>query len=102
MTNLTKKRLTLLCVAAAGTLFVLAFYYNNPWIGLIGAFFDWLPLPTGWMKYTDSGGKIPWLHVILTLIAYAFFIGWFFNDILRVPFLIVWIWAVLAGADISS
>ncbi len=98
--NITKKRLTLLCVAVAGTLFVIGFYLNNPWIALIGAFFDWLPLPTGWMRYTE-GGKPPYIHIALTLIAYAFFVGWFFWDILRVPFFIVWIWAVLAGADIS-
>ena len=98
--NIGKKQLTLICVAIAGTFFVIAFYINNPWLAIIGAFFDWLPLPTGWMRFTKAS-KIPLLHIVLTLISYGFFIGWFFLPFLRVPFLIVWIWAVLAGADIS-
>jgi hypothetical protein len=99
---MTKKRLTLLCVAIAGLVFLPAAILNKPYYGLIAAFFDWLPLLTGWMKFSDSG-KMPVLHVTLTVIAYVFFIVWLFvpqSNFARFSFIMIWFLAVLSGADI--
>lgn len=99
---MTKKRLTLLCVAVAGLIFIPSVIVNKPIYGLIAAFFDWLPLFTGWMKFTEEK-NIPHLHITLTLIAYAFFIVWLFipaSSMARYGFILIWFLAVLSGADI--
>ena len=93
--------LTLICVAIAGEVFIICFYLNKPFWALVGAFFDWLPLPTGWMRFAGLR-RPPVLHITLTLVAYAFFVLWFFFDIMRVPFLAVWFLAVLSGAGVSQ
>ncbi|MGB9695097.1 MAG: hypothetical protein ACP5SB_02325 [Caldisericaceae bacterium] len=100
---MSKKRLTLACVAIAGLIFIPSVIFDKPLYGLIAAFFDWLPLFTGWMRYTDSH-KPPVAHIILTVAAYLLFIGWLSVPALhfaRTAFLMVWFLAVVVGADIS-
>jgi hypothetical protein len=100
---MTKKKLTLLCVAIAGLIFIPSVIVNKPIYGLIAAFFDWLPLFTGWMRYSDEKNKTPYLHITLTLIAYAFFIVWLFipgSAMARYGFILIWFLAVLSGTDI--
>ncbi len=99
---MNKKRLTLLCVAIAGLIFLPSVIINKPVFGLIAAFFDWLPLFTGWMRFSE-GKKIPYLHIVLTIIAYVFFIVWLFiptSNFARFSFIMVWFLAVLSGADL--
>ena len=96
-----KQFLTMGCVMIAGLIFIPSVLFNMPYIALIGAFFDWLPLPTGWMK---SGGKINktllLIHIVVTLAAYLFYVVWLFNPhtfIFRFIFLEIWWLAVMAG-----
>ncbi len=99
---MNKKRLTLLCVAVAGLIFLPSVITNKPVYGLIAAFFDWLPLFTGWMRFSDSK-KIPYLHIALTVIAYVFFVVWLFvpvSNFARFSFIMIWFLAVLSGADL--
>ena len=99
---MSKKRLTLLCVAIAGLIFLPAAIINKPYYGLIAAFFDWLPLFTGWMKFSETN-KIPYLHITLTVIAYVFFIVWLFiphSNFARFGFVMIWFLAVISGSDI--
>ncbi len=99
---MSKKRLTLLCVSIAGLIFLPAVIINKPYYGLIAAFFDWLPLFTGWMKFAENK-KVPMLHITLTAIAYVFFIVWLFipvSNFARFSFIMIWFLAVVSGADI--
>jgi hypothetical protein len=99
---MSKKRLTLLCVAIAGLIFIPSVIFNKPLYGIVAAFFDWLPLFTGWMRFTESH-KPPVAHIILTVVAYILFIAWLIMPHLnfaRVSFLMVWFLAVVDGADI--
>ncbi len=99
---MSKKRLTLLCVAVAGLIFLPSVIINKPIYSLIAAFFDWLPLFTGWMRFSETK-KIPYLHITLTVIAYIFFIVWLFiptSNFARFSFIMIWFLAVLSGADI--
>lgn len=96
-----KKSLTMLCVALAGSLFIPAVFFNRPIFALAGgAFFDWLPLPTGWMK---AGREIDrtflMLHVAVTFLAYAIFVAWLIagTATLGFAFLEVWWVAVVFG-----
>ena len=103
MKNQTK---TILCVTIAGILFIVAVVFKNPIFGVIAAFFDWLPLPTGWMK---SGSKEKakdyktwvWIHTVVTIAAYLVFIVWLFKLVsfayLNFVFLLIWWLAVMAG-----
>lgn len=100
--------LTLLCVAIAGSLFIIGVTYDIRPLFLIGALIDWLPLLTGWMRlrqknpYARTAGII---HGIITLIAYAIGVAWFTGiDLIevRLSFLIVWFYAVLAGAAATA
>jgi len=90
-----KRKITMLCVAIAGLIFVPTVYFNYPLFALIGAFFDWLPLPTGWMRF---GGKINkkylYLHISTTLIAYVFFIAWLVLGLGLLGFIFLEIWWV--------
>ncbi len=96
---------TLVCVAIAGVLFIAAVYYGYKLLFIPAAFFDWLPLPTGWMKL--GGGprtrKAGALHGVVTAIAYVVGVLWLligsiggFN--LGFIFLEIWFIAVLLGA----
>lgn len=95
-----KQMLTMLCVALAGLIFIPTVFFNQPLSALAGAFFDWLPLPTGWMK---SGGEINRtflkLHVAVTLVAYAIFVGWLVTGTATVGFAFLEVWwvAVIFG-----
>ncbi len=99
---------TMLCVALAGLIFIPSVIWNVRWPILIGAFFDWLPLPTGWMKFEGekgpSAGKWVAVHVVLTLAAYLFAILWFFRlwdtVLARFLFLEIWWLAVMAGVKL--
>ena len=98
---------TLLCVTIAGLFFIPAVIFNLWYLILIGAFFDWLPLPTGWMKLDkDKAGnkKLIVLHIIVTLIAYLFAIIWIFNPATVYKFLFLEIWwiAVVVGIFITN
>jgi len=98
-----KKKLTLICVGIAGLIFLPAVILNKPWYGLAAAFFDWLPLFTGWMHFTKTH-KIPILHIVLTVIAYIFFVAWLFvphSDFARFAFIMIWFLAVVSGGDIQ-
>ncbi len=100
-----KRKLTMLCVAIAGLIFIPTVYFNMPFFALIGAFFDWLPLPTGWMKF---GGKVDknflYLHIATTLIAYVFFVTWLLlgYGIVGIIFLEIWWIAVVFGVLMTS
>lgn len=97
---------TILCVTIAGIFFIIAVIFKNPLYGIIAAVFDWLPLPTGWMKSnslkkaTDYKTWV-WIHTIITIIAYGVFITWIFNIVffayLNFIFFIIWWIAVMAG-----
>ena len=94
---------TLICVAIAGVIFITAVYYDIPYLFLVGAFFDWLPLPTGWMRL--GKGVIRKsdvaLHTVVTVAAYALGIAWVLGaSVLRIYFLIIWWLAVMAGTYI--
>ena len=72
---------TLLCVAIAGLLFFTAVLFDFPWLVVIGAIFDWLPLPTRWMVVPEDSGvpvnkQAVKVHLVFTLVAYAFAILW--------------------------
>ncbi len=107
MSNMSK---TLLCVAVAGIFFITAVIYNIKFLFLIATFFDWLPLPTGWMKMGGSDQRIRRagvFHGIVTLIAY--FIGVLWLTLNRIGplylgylFLELWFIAVIAGAYVTS
>ena len=96
----------MLCVGLAGLIFIYAVVFNAPILLLVGAIFDWLPLPTGWMKLPKGTKKnktaLMW-HIVLTLIAYAIGIYWIFagTQILGFAFLEIWWLAVIVGTFIS-
>jgi hypothetical protein len=95
-----KQTLTMLCVALAGLIFIPAVFFNRPVLALAGAFFDWLPLPTGWMA---TGRPINRtflkLHVVFTLAAYAIFAAWLITGTGTVGFAFFEVWwtAVVFG-----
>ncbi len=92
---------TLGCVSIAGLIFIPAVIFSMPYFALIGAFFDWLPLFTGWMK---TGGMINKLllilHTTITILAYIFFIVWIImksSKLIGFLFLEIWWIAVILG-----
>ncbi len=101
---------TLVCVWIAGVLFVYSLLHGPRWLFIIAAFFDWLPLPTGWMKITGRARaprvkKAGIIHGIVTVIAYIFGILWLIgvepNNIIGVLFLETWFTAVILGSYTS-
>jgi len=109
ISNITK---TLACVAVAGALFIAAVYYGIKPFFLVAAFFDWLPLPTGWMRISGPS-KSPlvrragMVHGVITVIAYAIGVAWLIitsvgSVNLGFVFLEVWFLAVIAGAYVTS
>ncbi len=91
---------TMLCVSIAGFLFIPAVLFQMPYLLIPGAFFDWLPLPTGWMKFGNKINKsLLILHIILTLTAYGFAIMFFIAPDSQFRFIFIEIWwaAVMAG-----
>ncbi len=95
-----KQTLTMLCVALAGLIFIPAVFFNRPLFALAGAFFDWLPLPTGWMKAErEINRTFLKLHVGTTLLAYAVFVAWLVTGTATVGFAFLEIWwvAVIFG-----
>lgn len=95
------KTKTLLCVAIAGLSFIPAVLFNFKYLLILGAFFDWLPLMTKWMKF--GGGNLSksglFTHVVLTLVAYVFLVAWAFTSwkINAFLFLEIWWLAVMSG-----
>ena len=98
---------TIICVAIAGALFISAVYYGYKLLFIIAAFFDWLPLPTGWMKIKGNGDpvvkKAGILHGVVTIIAYIIGIIWLVTDRigfidLGYLFLVIWFQAVMLGS----
>jgi len=97
---MNKQKLTMLCAALAGLIFIPTVFFNKPLFALIGAFFDWLPLPTGWMKAEKEINRtFLKLHVAVTLMAYAIFVVWLIKGIATVgiAFLEIWWLAVVFG-----
>ena len=99
----------MLCVALAGLFFIPAVLLNYWYLIIIGAFFDWLPLPTGWMKaerVTPSRNLVV-AHIVTTLIAYTFAIIWivsFYTEMFTVSrflFMEIWWIAVILGIFIE-
>ncbi len=101
---------TIFCVVIAGLLFIPSVIFNLKVLWVIGAIFDWLPLPTGWMKFERKIGSdvLKWvkIHVILTVAAYAIALLWIFGGwnslFARFLFLEVWWLAVIAGVVLTS
>ena len=105
--NFSNRTKTMLCVATAGLLFIPALIFDLWYLILIGAFFDWLPLPTGWMKFNTElkpNKKIVFLHAATTLVAYAFSVLWiiFPLHIYKFLFLEIWWSAVIIGIFITK
>ena len=100
--------LTLICVAVAGTFFIVGVFYDIRPFFLFGALPDWLPLLTGWMRLGQSSPQARtagMIHGVITLIAYAVGAAWFIGiDLLevRLSFLTIWFYAVLAGAATTA
>ena len=97
---------TLVCVAIAGALFITAIFYDVKWLFVIAAFFDWLPLPTKWMRIGGSlcreAKRVAVMHGIVTVAAYAVGIVWLFIDEVWIIdlgylFLLLWFQAVVLG-----
>ncbi len=96
-----KQQITMFCVMLAGLIFIPTVFFNKPLLALTGAFFDWLPLPTGWMKAgKDINRKFLKLHIIATAIAYIVFIAWIIERNATTGFIFLEIWwtAVIFGA----
>ncbi|NJE41783.1 hypothetical protein [Thermococcus sp. GR6] len=94
------QQFTMLCVALAGLIFIPTVFFNQPLFALIGAFFDWLPLPTGWMKSDRKVNRtFLKLHVAVTLMAYAIFVAWLATGTATVGFAFFEVWwvAVIFG-----
>ncbi len=91
---------TMICVAIAGLLFIPAILLNIPYLAIVAAFFDWLPLPTGWMR---MGGEIRKghiaIHAAITLVAYGFLVAWLVTGVWTYSFVFLETWwlAVMAG-----
>lgn len=106
-TEINNKTKTLLCVAMAGLFFIPGVLFNIWYLVLIGALFDWLPLPTGWMKANKRkkiNKKFVFMHVISTLTAYLFAVLWFLtpHEIFKFLFLEIWWIAVILGLLIEK
>ncbi len=107
--NVSNVLKTLVCVAIAGALFITAVFYGVKWLFVVAAFFDWLPLPTGWMRIggsvsTGSAGvrRATLLHGVVTGVAYAIGATWLFIDSVGILhlgylFLLLWFQAVMLG-----
>ncbi len=95
------KTKTLLCVAVAGSSFIPAVLFDLKYLLIIGAFFDWLPLMTQWMKFGE--GELSRIgltaHILLTLTAYTFLVVWIFTSSIFTSFSFLEIWwlAVVSG-----
>jgi len=93
---------TYVCVSLAGLIFIWAVLFDMPLYALIGVLLDWLPLPTGWMKFSEKAPrkKLLALHVALTLVAYVFYALWLLDVgpmYTKILFLEVWWLAVMSG-----
>ena len=101
---MTNKSRTMLCVALAGFFFIPAVLFNIWYLAIIAAFFDWLPLPTGWMRIEGHKNKNAIaVHTALTLIAYALLVVWLIypSTVYGFAFLEIWWSAVMAGVFIT-
>ncbi len=105
--KIARETKTLTCVAVAGLFFISAIIFNIWYLIVVGAFFDWLPLPAGWMKLDKKAKKnriLIILHVVITLIAYLFAVVWIFIPIQVHKFLFMETWwlAVMLGLTVSN
>ena len=81
---------------------------------MLGAFFDWLPLPTGWMRVSSGrrDRRLILTHATITLAAYCLASLWIifsltsspvgFSEVLRLAFIEVWWLAVMVGVTLVS
>lgn len=96
---------TLVCVWAAGVLFITAVLYRIPWLFILGALFDWLPIPMGWMKIGGLGRRVRRngvVHGSTTILAYVAGLTWLLNPVSNSIdvghlFLVLWFTAVILG-----
>jgi len=96
---------TLVCVWAAGVLFITAVLYRIPWLFILGAFLDWLPIPMGWMKIRGLSGRVRRYGVVhgsTTILAYIAGLTWLLNPVSNsidtgYLFLVLWFTAVILG-----
>lgn len=103
---------TLACVTVAGVFFIAAVCYDFKPFFLVAAFFDWLPLPTGWMRVGGPSRsplvrRAGMIHGIVTVVAYAIGVAWLIITSvgpvnLGFVFLEVWFLAVITGAYATS
>ncbi len=95
------KAKTLFCVAIAGLSFIPAVLFDIKYLLILGAFFDWLPLLTRWMKFNEGplSKSGLFVHIVLTLIAYILLVAWVLTSAVIVSFLFLEIWwlAVISG-----
>ena len=90
---------TLACVWIAGILFLLAILTDIRYLAIVAAVFDWLPLPTGWMRFGKVNRILVLVHAAVTLVAYAFLVAWLLHPIwaLKTLFITIWWSAVMVG-----
>lgn len=90
---------TLLCVSIAGLLFMAAVFFDRRLLFIPAAVFDWLPLPTGWMKVPGVSRRDALLHVAATLAAYFFGVAWLLTGRMLLSFIFIETWwiAVMLG-----
>ncbi len=95
---------TLLCVWIAGILFLLSVLGDVRYLAILAAFFDWLPLPTGWMRFGRARRDLVIAHAAVTLIAYAFLVVWLLRPVFwaKTSFITVWWSAVMVGVLMST
>ncbi len=95
------KSKTLTSVLIAGLFFIPAVIYDIRYLFIVGAFFDWLPVFTKWMKFGNFPiNKLGLLsHIILISVSYIFGIIWLFtgNSAFSFVFLEIWFSAVISG-----
>jgi len=107
VSNLAK---TLICVALAGLLFITGVVHGVKPLFIPAAFLDWLPLPTGWMRFRVRDEKVRRagaLHGAVTVVAYAVGVMWLVMTRLGpvdlgYVFLELWFTAVIAGAYVTG
>ncbi len=103
MDKLARIKLTIVCVALAGAFFFASVLFDKWFLFPVAAFFDWLPLPTGWMRLGGGPGarRAGAAHGAVTLVAYGFGAAWllvYHGALMAYLFLTTWLLAVLLGA----
>ncbi len=101
---------SIICVTIAGFILFPAVVLGWKWLVLGVVFFDWLPLATGWMRFSGERTELirKWIiiHVSLTAAAYTLAVIWLAglcqSIILRLLLLELWWLGVMAGTKLMS